>query len=69
MANLKHFNAKGVGVGQMLFNRQSNEIDRVVVLKTIFIGLDLNGLLTSNNETHMGIYFISKPERFQMFTV
>ena len=34
-----------------------------------WIFLDLNGLLISNNQTHMGIYFILETERFQMFTV
>ena len=28
--------------------------------------LDLNGLLISNNQTHMGIYYILETERFQI---
>ena len=37
--------------------------------RSFSLDLDLNGLLISNNQTHMGIYFISETERFQMFKV
>ena len=38
-------------------------------LSEVCLDLDLNGLLISDNQTNMGIYFIPETERFQMFKV
>ena len=55
-------------IATLLLTKKAKTCGETKYTKKCWI-LDLNGLLISNNQTHMGIYNILETERFQIFTV